>query len=140
MGSRGRKSAAELSVIGAAGVAITRRPEPPAELGDEMAEVWRAQVNSRPAAYFDAAAQRLLVQFCRHTVAARRVAQLIRQAEMEDEFFPDDWMKLLRAQQRESAMIATLATKLRTAPQSTYDKNAAARAGRNNYEGSPPWE
>ena len=62
MGARGKKSAAELSVVSAGGVETTRRPEPPAELTDEQAEVWQFIVAGYEAGRFDRGAQPLLAQ------------------------------------------------------------------------------
>ncbi|HSG15824.1 MAG TPA: hypothetical protein VLE70_05820 [Anaerolineae bacterium] len=140
MGSRGRKSAVELSVIGPGGVSSARRPDPPSELTDEMREVWRTVVNGKPADWFDAGSAPVLAQYCRHVIAARRVAQLIAKIEREEEFDADLWNRLLRAQERQSAQIASLGTKMRLLPQSRYDARSAARAARRVPERPAPWE
>src|SRR4028119_2341521 len=73
MGTRGRKSAAELALIGPNGVETRRRLEAPADLSTEQAEVWRGVVNTLPADWFGPGSAPVLAALCRHTVAARRV-------------------------------------------------------------------
>jgi hypothetical protein len=140
MGTRGRKSAAELTTVGPGGIATARRPEPLADLSDEMAEVWRSIVNGKPGDWFDAGSAPVLAQYCRHVVAARRVGQLIAQAEADGEFLVEHWITLLRAQERQSALVASLATKLRLCQQSRYTASAAATAARSAGTGPRPWE
>jgi hypothetical protein len=74
MGSRGRKSAAELALIGPGGIETRRRLEAPPDVSTEQAEVWRSIVNSLPEDWFSAGSAPVLAALCRHTVAARRVA------------------------------------------------------------------
>lgn len=138
MKQRGRKSAAALSVIGAGGIETIRRPEPPGELSKREAESWRRIVNAYDATRFDPGAEPILAQLCRHIEAARKLAALIRQAEEAEEFDVDAWQGLLRAQDRESARIASLATRLRLTPQARYvPHSAGARA---QGDGAKPWE
>ncbi len=87
MGTRGRKSAAELAVISGAGIASTRRLSAPPELTEDQAEVWRGVVNSLPADWFSQGSAPVLAALCRHTVAARRVASWIARLEEVDYLF-----------------------------------------------------
>lgn len=137
MGTRGRTSAAALSVISGGGIETIRRPEPPQELTDEEAVEWRAIVNRLPADWFPAETLPMLSQYCRHTVAARRVATMIEQLDglMADEIkggakaaevvlsSAKTVDRLLKMQERESRCIASLATKMRISQQTTYDKS-----------------
>jgi hypothetical protein len=50
-------------------------------LTDEQATEWWAVVNRLPADWFPRETHALLIQYCRHVVSARRVAQLLTQAE-----------------------------------------------------------
>jgi hypothetical protein len=138
MGQRGRKSAAELSVIGPHGVETIRRPEPPVELSQREAETWRRMVNAYPADRFDPGAQPVLALLCRHIEAARKLAALIRQAEEDDDFDLDHWRALLRDQDRESGRIASLATRLRLTPQARYVPHSAAARAQSDFP--KPWE
>ena len=63
-----------------------------------------------PADWFTAGAQPVLAQLCRHLDAAHKMAQLVRQTEQGETFDVECWLALLRAQDRESARIAQLAT------------------------------
>jgi hypothetical protein len=141
MKQRGRKSAAELSTISAGGVAIIRRPDPPAHLGGDAAVVWRATTNSLPADWFSPGAQPLLEALCALTVSQRyTVRALQRIEEGDDEFDHPNWQNLQKQLGEVSGRIATLATRLRLTPQSRYGARAADTAARNEAVGPPPWE
>ena len=81
MGTRGRKSSAELSILTMPTLETIMRPDAPYDLTDEQADEWRAVVNRMPADWFPRETHGMLTQYCRHVVAARRVAQLVAQAE-----------------------------------------------------------
>lgn len=137
MGTRGRQSAAALSVISGGGVETIRRPEPAVELTDEEAEVWRVVVNRLPADWFPAETLPLLGQYCRHAVAGRRVAQLIEGMQSDAEGFSiKDYDRLLKMQERESRCLASLATKMRISQQTTYDKSRK----KGSVTPKKPWE
>lgn len=137
MGSRGRTSAAELSVISGSGVETIRRPEPPVDLTDDEAEVWRTVVNRLPSDWFPAETLPLLAQYARHTIASRRVARMIEQLDEEIAKSIKDGVsageavlgsakmldRLYKMQERESRCLSSLATKMRISQQTTYDKS-----------------
>ncbi|MGE3296724.1 MAG: hypothetical protein AB7I68_05175 [Porticoccaceae bacterium] len=118
MGTRGRKSANDMAVV----VALPARPDPPAELTDEQAREWVEVVNRLPADHFPRETHGLLVQYCRHVVASRRVAKLIDAAAEGD--LPT-LARLLRMQVAQSNAIASLATKMRLSQSSTSDRRRA---------------
>lgn len=122
MESRGRKSAADLAVVTADGLAAVRRPDPPEELTDEQAHEWRSVVNRLPAEWFPRETHGMLAQYCRHVVAARRVAQLIADLEQNESFSVEDYDRLLKMQEREGRAISSLATRMRISQQSTLDR------------------
>lgn len=122
MESRGRKSAADLAVVTADGLAAIRRPDPPSELTDEQAHEWRSVVNRLPAEWFPRETHGMLAQYCRHVVAARRVAQLIADLESNENFSVEDYDRLLKMQEREGRAISSLATRMRISQQSTLDR------------------
>ncbi len=139
MGKRGRKSAAELAM--APLIAIEPRPVAPTELTDEESAQWEAIVARMPSKWFGKETWPLLVQLCRHTIAARRLAQLIEQAAHGDEDFAVEYyMRLLRALTGQTAIIASVSTKLRITPQSSYDAKVAGTAKGNSSDLTPPWE
>ena len=137
MGSRGRTSAAELSVISGGGIETVRRPEPLAELTAEETDVWHQVVNRLPADWFPAETLPMLAQYCRHTVASRRVAMLIERMQSDAEGFEiKDYDRLLKLQERESRCLASLATKMRISQQTTYDKSRK----KGSVGAKKPWE
>lgn len=123
MRQRGRKSAVSLSVSTGV-VTVSPRPDPPRELTAEQAGEWRAVVDRLPADWFPRETHGLLVQYCRHIVAARRVAQLIEALETssENEFDIERYDELLKMQEREGRALSSLATRMRLTQQTTYDK------------------
>lgn len=122
MESRGRKSAADLAVVTADGLAAIRRPDPPEELTDEQAHEWRSVVNRLPAEWFPRETHGMLAQYCRHVVAARRIAQLIAEFERREDFSIEEYDRLLKMQEREGRAISSLATRMRISQQSTLDR------------------
>jgi hypothetical protein len=142
MGSRGPKSTEEMMTRALADASTVHRLEPPLELWrDDEAEVWRRIVEALPADWFTAADAPLLVQYCRHIVQARLVAQLLRQQERgKSDLDLGVWTKLMRAQDAQTAAIARLATKMRLSQQATYGHRAAHTAKRNRRPRRPPWK
>lgn len=136
MQQHGRKSAASLAVVTAEGLAEIRRPEPPQELTDEQSHEWRSVVNRLPAEWFPRETHGMLAQYCRHIVAARRVAQMIETLEDELAKAAEDGTskadillqsaktmdRLLKMQEREGRAISSLATRMRISQQSTLDR------------------
>ena len=151
MGSRGRTSAAELSVISGNGIETIRRPDPPTDLTDDEAEVWRTVVNRLPADWFPAETLPLLAQYARHTIASRRVASMIEQLDKEiteaitkgtpagEAVLGSAKMldRLYKMQERESRCLSSLATKMRISQQTTYDKSRKKGTGPAKKQ---PWE
>jgi len=135
MGTRGRKSSAELTVIAGSGVEAIRRPEPPEELSDEQAGEWTAIVSRMPADWFPRETHGLLTQYCRHVAAARRIAQLIARTEASNEFDLGEYGELLKLQEREGRAISSLATRMRLTQQTTYDKSKKKPSS-----GQRPWD
>ena len=134
MGSRGRKSAAALAVVTAETVERLARPQPPAEPTSEQAEEWRSVVSRLPAEWFPRETWGLLAQYCRHVVAARRIAQLIAEHEAGEDFDVEKYDTLLKMQEREGRALSSLATRMRLTQHSTYDKTK-----RKPLKGRAPW-
>lgn len=140
MGNRGRTSGAALAVISSGGgVTSLRRPDPPAELTDEEAVEWRAVVNRMAADWFPRETHGILAQYCRHVVAARRVAQLVHNAEAAPDFHVWSYDKLLKMQEREGRAISSLATRMRLSQQSTYEERKR-KPKMDGGKGKFPWE
>ncbi len=150
MGTRGRKSAAELGVI----PGIPQRPEPPDELTPQQAEEWRAVVARMPVNWFPREIFPLLCAYVRHVTNSRHIARLIEAAEdmdIGDRTALMRFNRLLGMQERQSNVMAGLATRMRLTNQSRYTaSSAAAQAKRGSGvklwetpgapEGSAPWE
>ena len=138
MGSRGKKSGEELAVAPKSGITAIHRPGPPSELTDEQSYEWLKVVNRMPADWFPEETHGLLVQYCRHIVDARRIAQLIDamtngatdteviidgsgEEAPAVQFTVKEYQALPRMQGDESAKIASLATRMRISQQATLD-------------------
>jgi hypothetical protein len=141
MKSRGRKSGAELSTRPLS-VLAERRPNPPADLSEAEALVWRDVVGCQPGGWLSKAQVPLLVGYCRHTVRAQLLAQQING-------FQPEWLKaddglqrfdrLLSMADREGRALNAFARSLRLTPQSRYGPRAAATIAEAG-KGPRPWE
>lgn len=136
MGSRGRTSTAELTVISSAGIETIRRPDAPDDLTLEQAEEWQAVVNRLPADWFPRETHGMLAQYCRHIIAARRVAAIIRQLEDAETFDIDAYDQALKMQEREGRAISSLATRMRISQQATVRASQAKKP----TQVRKPWE
>ena len=117
MGTRGRTSMAAMMVPDNP-TEIVQRPDAPYDLTDEEAEEWRAVVNTMPADHFMRGNYALLSQYCRHVLAARRLAQLIEQVAKEKDLDRKEFGVLLQLQAAESASITRLLRSMRLTQQS----------------------
>lgn len=133
--SYGRKSAASLSVVCPTG--IDQRPAAPDDLTGEQGRVWDSIVRRMPVAWFPAETHPVLVQYCRHTVAAGHIAQLIDQCAASAPIDVVAYDILLKMQDRESRVIMSLATKMRMTQQASYTHKTANTAKRRG--GARPW-
>ena len=143
MAPRGRKSAASAEVSVVTGN-FGKRPEPPVELSEDEAVIWRATVSSEAADFFGTAALRgMLSDYCRHRASADKVSEVIN-------VFQAEWLKnadgakryhgLLKMRDLETRAAADKATKLRLTNQSRYTPQAASTASRSAAKGMKPWE
>jgi hypothetical protein len=144
---RGRRSSASLTVVPALVGAVPRQ-RAPSELSKEQAGIWNAVVAAEPADWFSGSTRPLLVQFCRHIIAARRVAEMVatleadiatKSAEQSERLAvmlsaAKALDRLLKMQERESRAIASLATKMRITQQATTNHRG------NKIEAKKPWE
>lgn len=136
MKTRGRDSAASQEIVRLVQpIERIERPKPPAELTDEQAEEWREVVGRMPADWFPRETHPLLTDYCRHVVMARKIAQLISQAEEGETLDVAEYDRLGKMAERESRVIASLATKMRLTQQTTYDKSKKKPSGVKK-----PWE
>src|SRR5215212_3377089 len=108
MAKRGRKSAAELSVIRGGGPLFTggphEKPDPPAELSDDEAQVWRATVEAMRPGWFTAETLPLLQRYCVHVVLAQRIARAIDPADLENDISRFDKLTNMHVRQTKAIL------------------------------------
>lgn len=80
-----------------------------------------------PADWFPRETHGMLTQYCRHVVAARRVAQLISKAEKSKTLDLEEYDRLLKMQEREGRAISSLSTRMRISQQATVRADAARK-------------
>ena len=146
MAKRGRKSAAELSVVRVALEGY--RPGPPDDLSAQQAHIWREVVESVPGGWISPAQESLLAAYCRHVSTANRLAAMIDQCEPDLKEAGDlhRYAKLLAMRERETKALSSLATRMRLTQQSQMHARSAGRAWESNHPGpklwdrKPPWD
>ena len=125
MGQRGRASAAALADVNVTGKPA--RQEPPSQLSDEERALFIELVESCAPTHFVKSDLPLLVSFIQSTLLVRRAA-----TGMIDD--PD----LIAVFEKSVKLQATLATRLRLAPQARLDPKTVAR--QQPHEGPRPWD
>lgn len=135
-----RKSADHLSVV-------THLPgaplEAPSRLDEEGRQLWREIVATKPFDWFQADAAPLLEAYCHAVVAHRRVsacAQKFTTEDLEASKGLARFENMLRIQDRQSRLMATLATKLRLTMQARYGHRSANTAANRVGTGPRPWD
>jgi hypothetical protein len=126
MGTRGRRSIAELMVVNGAATPANR-PDPPRDLDAAEAVEWREIVASMPAAHFARPHYPLLILLtllCRHIVEARFIDRLLADCRKTKKLDREHAM-LLRAQSEESAIILKLQRAMRLTHQTVYRADSA---------------
>lgn len=139
MRQRGRKSAASQEIMVGA-VTLVERPEPGLDLTPAEDDVWRAVVNAMPADWFPVETHPLLSQYCRHTVAARKIAMLIDVATAKDEVDTAELDKLLQMQVRETGALKAMAASMRLSQQASYSARGAGGEKSRRSTVKRPWE
>ena len=117
MGARGRVAITSL-MNPENSTNVIQRADAPYDLTDEESDEWCAIVGAMPADHFMRGNYALLGQYCRHIVAARRVAQLIESAAKQREFDRKEFGILLRVQAAETGSIIRLSRSMRLTQQS----------------------
>src|SRR5690625_1759146 len=137
MKQRGRKSAGELAV--ASPVLVQPRPDAPVELTPEQVAVWDEVVDALPALGVPAETHALLIQYCRQTSEARRIAQLTGRACARAELDVATQAALLRMQAPEITALKSMASSMRLSQQSSRRDDNSATAKKNRTV-TRPWE
>jgi hypothetical protein len=107
--------------------------------------MWRSITETEPQSLFDSAArQHLLRLYVEHATFRARVQGLIDRTPVEAFADPDAagvFEAMLRARDRETKQLVSLATRLRLTNQARYTPHAAQAASRNDAGAGPrPWE
>ncbi len=140
MATRGRKSAAALSVVP---VVPNGRPGPPKQLTEEQAREWRAIIGRMPADWFTREVQPLLMAYCKHLRTYRQLSESIEAFDRSQLTSRDGLLhydRLLAMREREVKSMATLATRMRLTPQSRYQPSTAKARADQAGSGRKPWE
>ena len=143
MGKRGPKPGHETFVSIAGGRA--EMPKPPEDMTEAQKTLWESILRSEPTHLFDSAARlQLLRAFVEHATFRADLQALINKTDVEVFADPDlakTVEQMLRARDRETKQLVTLATKLRLTNQSRYSAHVAEAAGRNDIPPGPrPWD
>jgi hypothetical protein len=119
-----RKTAASREVVLIRDEAdIVERPQPPAELGPEERDEWIALCNAVPATYFPRATHMVLVQYCRHVVIARHLAELIQRMSAKKKFDLRQYRQLIREHRAETQAIYGCLRSMRLTHLATYQRD-----------------
>lgn len=140
MAKRGRRSAAELSVLTPA--------EPPADapydLSDEAATIWREIMGALPANFIEREMFDILAAHCRHVATARFVSREIDRfaiAWFKSKGGVERLNKLSALRDREVRGMLATARSLRLTNQSRYRADTASTARSERPAGQPvPWD
>ena len=128
---RGRPSSSDL--VSPKVLELYPRQPPPPELDGEARALFADIVKSEAADWFSPASVPLLTQYCRHAIAARRLAEMLEGCDCEADL--KRYARLLAAQRGESAVLVSLGTRLRLTPQATRNHR-----GNTRRTGLHPWE
>jgi hypothetical protein len=138
MGTRGRKNIYELTM---GSKQIDQRPDAPYCLTDAEAEVWRAIVNSKPPDQFGPSGSCfLLIQLCRHKVAADRIAMLIQALCRKRTLDLKEFTALAAMQANETTNIICMSRQLRLTPQAIYRADSAKLRPLVTHQLPKPWD
>jgi len=121
-------------------VALVRRPDAPLDLTPEESDVWIETVEAMPADWFPRETWPLLRQWCRHTVTARRLAQLIDQTCASPDLDMAMYPTLLREQRAETAALKAMAAAMRLSQQASYSARGAGGEKSRRLTAKRPWE
>lgn len=116
MRQRGRKSAAALALVHSR---ETKVPAPPASFNDAQKEVWRATILAMPEDWFSTENLPILESYCVTVDRSRTLTKRLNKVPAGSKLY----FKLIHMEQKFARSIAMLATKMRIAQQSTYDKS-----------------
>lgn len=125
---------------------MAKNPPPPASLSPDEAGIWDATVSGMPRGHFSAEMHAALAEYCRCTIAAEQLAQVVvvaRETLLADPMNANVLEHLRKASQVRSTEVSVAS---RLANRLGIVSAAKARAGlkggsggENNAETPPPW-
>jgi hypothetical protein len=133
---RGRQSAAELAIVPQL---PHRLAEPPSDLNEAQAQVWRDVIAAKPVDWFGKDSLPLLSAYCKAVTEHARISSVLDSFDtrclVESEHL-NTYDRLTKLQDRHARLMTTLATKMRLTQQSKYRADAAAVADK---KPTRPW-
>ena len=138
MKQRGRKSQAELAVVTPF---RARLLEPSPDLSPEEAGVWAKVVATKPGEWWDAGSLPLLSQYCRASVQADLIGELVRSVGAAMLTDPDElgrYKELRKIQAALSSEMSGLARGMRLTQQARYRADKGDTISR-KANGKKPW-
>lgn len=124
------------SRLNLAPLAIQKPLDPPLTCTAAQREVWLGCVQTKPADWFRADSEPMLLEYVRAVVMSGELERRIQAAIDEGEFLIN-LRTLLEMRDKESKRVAMLATKLRLTQQSRYTPDSAATATKRTV--ARPW-
>jgi hypothetical protein len=140
MKQRGRKTISTLRAVES--IEVTPRQPPPAELSELEVGIWLSITNTKPADWFQADTEQLLVAYCKHASVAMIIDKQL------DEFEPswlskdeglDRYRKLTDLREKQTRVISALSRAMRLTQQSKYGPRKAHSLDMKSG-GHRPWE
>jgi hypothetical protein len=127
MGTRGRRSTAEMMVVKGPLAAIIKRPDPPRDLNVAEAAEWRALVATMPPGYFARTQYVGLAQLCKLTVGLpeidRRIAACCKKGKSNNR----EYVQLTAARLKQTLVINVLQRSMRLTHQAVLNHTATKK-------------
>lgn len=142
MGSRGKKSSAELATV--APVPLNaHRPAPPEGLSERASAVWKDVVGTAPLGWFSRAQYPILIAYCRHAACAEALAEQITGFQInwiKEDGGVERLNKLLAMAERETRALTACARAMRITKQAQIEPRGAGRRVAATLQTGKPWE
>ena len=122
------------------------RPDPPPDMPDDEAEVWRSVVDSMPSSFFGGQTHGVLSLYCFHMAGVLNLVNQIRKIRRKLNSEPGDLEAIAALKQltpvadRESNRAAALAQKLRITPMGDRVQRKHVQSTTENAPRARPWE
>ena len=130
-----RQSTESLSI---ATVSIPLRPDPPKDLTESQANIWRDVVATKPPDWFEADSQPVLAAYCRAVDFHTKISTELDNT-LNDSASILPAKQLYDLQEKNARLMKNLAAGLRLTPQSRYTPKAAATANKKSGGAAKPW-